>query len=72
MLENYNLNRFILFCRQCLVCVCLEKKSADNPLGLKNVPTYDPKREGSIGEQLSAGRAQGEGDVFEWRTTLSF
>ena len=52
--------------------ICLEKKSAENPLGLKNVPTYDPKREGSIGEQLSAGRAQGEGDVFEWRTTLSF
>ena len=52
--------------------ICLEKKSAENPLGLKSIPKYDPKKEASIGDQLSAGRAMGEGDVFEWRTTLSF
>ena len=52
--------------------ICLEKKTATNPLGLQNIPTFDPKKEDSIGKQLSTGRAQGEGDVFEWRTTMSF
>ena len=32
--------------------------------------TYDPNSEKSAGQQLVTGRAEKQGDIFEWRSTM--
>ena len=52
--------------------ICLEKKRMDNPLGTDQDKVYDPSKNQSIGQQLSAGKAANSGDIFEWRSTFQY
>ena len=51
---------------------CPQQQALMNPLSQSQFEqkSYDPNLEKSAGQQLVSGRAEKEGDVFEWRSTM--
>ena len=51
---------------------CPPQQALMNPLSQSKFEqkSYDPSSEKSAGQQLVSGRAEKEGDVFEWRSTV--
>jgi hypothetical protein len=51
---------------------CPPQQALINPLAKSKLEqkTYDPSNQESAGQQLTIGRAEKEGDIFEWRSTM--